>query len=206
MLSEKGSLNAFLIRVKNILVHPRDEWQIIKEESSTSKKVIIGYVAAMAALPPVSAIAGRFIFDRGVVDNAVHNPLAYVIAANILWYIMIIVDVLITGAVVTAVAATVESAWIGLRGLKIAAYSFTPSFIVGVPIVIPRLGWLVYVAIAYSVYLVYLGINSLMEIRQGKAAWYAIVSFLTAGALVGMLNMFEYMLESYLARTLFFAG
>ncbi|MGE5172635.1 MAG: Yip1 family protein [Betaproteobacteria bacterium] len=191
-------MNALLLRVKNILIRPRHEWQAIKDEPATYAGIIFRYVGFLAAVPPAAAVVGKVVFDRGIVGNAVHNPLSYVIAANILWYIMIIVNVLITGAVITAVAAAFGSAWSGLRGLKIAAYSFTPLFIVGVPIVIPRLGWLAYVAIAYSVYLVYLGINSLLEIKQGKAAWHAIASFLTAGAIVGTLNMFEYMLESYL--------
>jgi hypothetical protein len=45
-----------------------------------------------------------------------------------------------------------------------------------------------------------------MDIKQSKAAWYAVASFTAAGVIVGVLNMFEYLFESYLARTFILPG
>ncbi len=109
-------MSALLLRVKNILIRPRHEWRVIKDEPATYASLIFRYVGVLAAVPPAAAVAGRAVFDRGIAGNAVHNPLPYVIAANILWYIMIIVDVLITAAVIAAVVAAVGFARIGLRG------------------------------------------------------------------------------------------
>ncbi|HET6365526.1 MAG TPA: hypothetical protein VF819_00705 [Nitrospira sp.] len=42
--------------------------------------------------------------------------------------------------------------------------------------------------------------------EHSKAAWYAVESFMAAGVTVGVLNLFEYLFESYLARTFILPG
>ncbi len=68
------------------------------------------------------------------------------------------------------------------------------------------MGWLGYGAVIYSVYLLYLGIGSLLDMEHSKAAWYAVASFMTTGVIVGVLNLLEYLFESYLARTFILPG
>jgi hypothetical protein len=67
-------------------------------------------------------------------------------------------------------------------------------------IALPKLGWVAAVAVMYSVYLMYLGVTAFFRIDRTAAAWYSVATFLAAGAVVGILNFFEYMLEAYLAR------
>jgi hypothetical protein len=77
---------------------------------------------------------------------------------------------------------------------------------VGIVISIPGMDWLAYGAVLYCIYLLYLGIRSLLDMECGKAAWYAIGSFMAAGVIIGVLNLFEYLFESYLARTFMLQG
>lgn len=197
-------MSGILLRIRNIVVKPRDEWQVIKEEKTTYGDLITGYCALIAAVPPVAAVVERFIFNRGIVSNAVQSPFGYVIAANVVWYLVILVNVIITGVVITALVARKEPGWVSLPGLQLASYSYTPLFLVGILIIIPQLAWLIYPAILYSLYLLFLGIRTMTGLSQGKAAAYAVVSFLVAGAIVGVLNGMEYMLESFIANKVFF--
>ncbi len=197
----QGAGEPFLKRVKNMLFHPRSEWEIIKEEQTSYRRLISSYLGIIAAIPPLSAVAERAILGRGIAGS---SPLGYVLAANILWYFVIIVNVLITAVVITAVACKNETGWIGLRGFKLAVYSFTPSFLVGMLIIIPRLNWFIYAAILYSLYLLDLGIRSMLGVEQGKAVWYTAVSFIAAGLIVGALNMFEYLFESFIVSKIVF--
>jgi len=197
----QGSGQPFFQRVKNMLFHPRTEWELIKEEQTSYGRLISSYLGIIAAIPPVSAVAERMIFGRGIAGN---SSLGYVLATNILWYFVIIVNVLVTAAVITVVACRNESGWIGLRGFKLAVYSFTPAFLVGILIIIPGLNWFIYAAILYSLWLLYLGIRSIVGVEQGKAAWYTAVSFLAAVLIVGAMNMFEYMLESFITSKIVF--
>ena len=195
-------MSGVLLRIRNILVKPRDEWQVIKEEKTTYGNLITGYCALISAIPPIAAVMERFIFNRGIVSNAVQSPFGYVMATNVLWYLVIMVNVIITGVIITAIVAKKEPG--GLPGLQLASYSYTPLFLVGILIIIPRLAWLIYPAILYSLYLLFLGIRTMTGLSQRKAAAYAAVSFLAAGLIVGTLNGMEYMLESFIANKVFF--
>lgn len=194
----------FLRRIKNLFVHPGDEWLTIKEENRTCRNLLLGYVAVLTAIPPVSAVLERVIINREAVSNAVHSPLRYVLAANAVWYFVILANMIITAAVINALVMPRDSGWMSARGLQLAGYSYTPLFLVGILIIIPRLAWLLYPAVLYSLYLLYLGIRTMTGVEKGKAAWRALASFLVAAVIVGALNTLEYMVESFVAGKVFF--
>src|SRR5512143_934538 len=186
---------SLLRRVRNILLRPGAEWQIIRDEPATYGRVIAGYVAPLAAVPPAAAVAGRFVFDSNIPDSALSLSLNYLLFTNLLWFGMNIVSVMITGAVVTAIMAAAESRWRGVRGLQVAAYSFTPLFIAGFLATIPFMAWSRVPAVVYGVYILYRGTRDTLTIQGVKAAGFAGVTFLAAAVIVGVINMFEYMLE-----------
>ncbi len=195
-------MKAVLRRVQNILLRPGAEWQVIKEEPTTYGAILF-YIAVLAVVPPAAALAGRFLFDGNAGQSAVVSPFRHVVLTNLLWYGMYIVNVVITGAVVSAFIATAESRWSGLKGLKIAAYSFTPLVAAGLLSVIPYLAWTVPVAILYGIYILYLGIRTLAGLSRMTAIGCAAGSFLSAAVIVGVMNLFEYMLESFLTSRVF---
>jgi len=197
-------MTALLSRVRNILLSPGAEWRVIKDEPATYLSVIVRYVAPLAAIPPAAAILGRFVFDRNIPDSALALSLNYLLFTNLLWFGMNIISVMITGAVITAIMAATESRWSGVRGLQIAAYSFTPLFIAGFLASIPFMAWSLAPAVVYGVYILYQGTTALTTIQGMKAAWFTGVSFLAAAVIVGVMNMFEYMLESFVATKVFF--
>lgn len=197
-------MKALMVRVKNILIHPNIEWQVIKDETTTEKQVIVGYVAGLAAVPVAVSVIEAIAFGSGTTGGVPSASMGSLLMRYVLWYFMIVIDIMILGAIINVFVTGRGSP--KNQGLKIAAYSATPLLLVGIVLSLPRAGWLAYVAILYSVYLLSLGISLLMEIRQSKAAWYAVASFLAAGVIVGVLNLFEYLFESYLTRTFILPG
>jgi Yip1 domain len=193
-LDRQGTAGLFLERVKNILVRPGSEWEVIREEKTSYTALVIGYLGIIAVLPPLSAILQRVVFGNGIAGK---QPVMYVLATNVVWYLVILVNMLITAVVITAVSSRDEAGWIGLRGFKVAVYAFTPAFLVSILIIIPRMNWFIYPAVLYSLYLLYLGIRSQFGAARGKAVWYAVTSLGAAGLILGALNLFEYMLESF---------
>jgi hypothetical protein len=59
-------MNAFLVRAKNILVSPKNEWHAIKDEPTTYKQVIACYVAALSAVPLAISAIETIAFGSGV--------------------------------------------------------------------------------------------------------------------------------------------
>jgi hypothetical protein len=191
-----------LNRLKNILIHPKDEWLAIKTVPPT-RSGILKYAAVLAVSPPLAAMAGSLLFDRNLPDSALSSSFGRLMLTNVIWYGMCVVNVVITGMIVAAGLAITDSRWSGLRGVTIAAYSFTPVSLAGLFAVVPHLGWTIYPAILYGIYLIYLGITLLAEIPKTIAAWVALISFFAAVAVLGVMNVFEYLLESFLVGKVF---
>lgn len=204
MFFERTSIKSLLNRVKNILIRPQHEWQLIKDEQNGYIDIIVRYVAILAAVPPAAAVLDRVIFDRNIPNSALGSSITYLVLTNILWYCMYVLNVVIAGAIVTVVVLTSESGSNSVSGLKIAAYSFTPLFIAGSIAVIPGMGWIVEAGILYSFYLLYLGITNLGSIGKRQAVWYAAGSFLCAAVVVGVMNLFEYFFESLVVSKIVF--
>jgi hypothetical protein len=189
-------------RIKNILLNPRDEWLAVKVGPVTHRG-IFNYAAVLAAIPPLGAMAGSILFNRNIRDSAVAFSLSSVMMTDMIWYVMYVVNVVITGMIIAAVLSTADSRWSGLRGFTISAYSFTPIALAGCIGVVPHLGWTVYPAVLYGIYLLYLGILLLAEIPKKKAAWFALTAFSAAAVVLGFMNLFEYLLESFLLAKVF---
>ena len=195
-------MKTLLNRIYNILIHPKDEWLAIEDEPPTLKG-ILKFAAILAAIPPVAAIAGRMLFDRNIPDIALSSSFSSLLLTNMIWYGMYVVNVVVTGMIIAAVLTLADSRWNGLTGFTIAAYSFTPLSLAGCFAVVPYLGWTIYPAIVYGIYLIYLGITLLAGIPKQKAAWFALSSFSAAAVVVGVMNLFEYVLESFLVGKVF---
>jgi hypothetical protein len=190
------TMKALLNRMINILIRPRDEWLLIKDEPATYAKLLLTYVIPLAAIPPLAVIAGSFVFS----ENLPNNALAHLLITNLLWYCMYVLNVVVVGAVITAIVTASDARWTGLQGFKVAAYSFTPLFIAGFVAVLPKMGWMIYAAVLYSIYLIYLGIMAITGTSKKRSAGYAVVSFLAAAVLVGVMNLGEYFLESFVVN------
>ena len=194
-------MKALVSRVRNLLLRPGAEWQLIRNEPSLN--ILFGYVGILAMIPPAAALFGRVLFHGNIPDSALSSSFGYLVLTNALWYVMYVVNVVITGAIIAAILVTVESRWSGLTGLKLAAYSFTPLVAAGILAVIPHLAWSIPLAIGYGVYLLYLGIRALTPATRTGAIGYAVASFLAAAVIVGVMNLFEYYFESLVVKQLF---
>ncbi len=190
-------MKSLLLRVKNILIRPRDEWQVIRDEPATYSATLRS-AAVLAALPPLAAVLGRFVLDRNIQDNKVAFSLAYFLFSDLFWYCMYVVNIVLTGLIVAAIASVPASRLNNVQGLKIAAYSFTPLVVASMISLIPGADWIFYIAVAYNLYLLYLGIISFTSAGKKQAAWQTVASFLSAAIIVGVMNMVEYFLESFL--------
>jgi hypothetical protein len=188
------TMKALLNRMINILICPRDEWLLIKDEPASYAKLLLKYVAPLAAVPPLAVIAGSFLFGK----NLPNNTFAHLLITNLLWYCMYVLDVMVVGVVVAAIVTATDAPWTGLQGFTVAAYSFTPLYIGGAVAFVPRMGWTIYAAILFSIYLIYLGIMAIAGTSKKRSAGYAVASFLAAAVPVGIMNFSEYFLESFL--------
>jgi hypothetical protein len=194
-------MKRFLLRMRNILFKPGQEWCVIGQEQTSAGNLVKPYALIMAALPPFAALAERLVLGRNVVRR---QPLTLVLATNLVWYFVILVNMVIAAAVFRVIIRSGQRRLINLQGLQFATYSFTPLFLASVLAMAPAISWLTYAAILYSFFLLYVGIRVTTGEGQRAAAWHAFASGIVAGLLVGSLNAVEYMAESFIASKVFY--
>jgi len=173
-----------LSRAYGLLREPQKEWQQIKAEETTVPNILIGYVAPLAAIPPVCDLIGSTLFNR-MLQTAPGDAL---IRAVITW-VMSIALVYLLGFLINALADTFDADQDELSAHKIAAYSLTPSFLSGVFGLWPPLWWLSLFALAAMVYLMYRGLPILMKAPLERALSYA--ASVTIAAMVAFIVLFS---------------
>jgi Yip1 domain len=153
-------------RVKGIIMSPKTEWPVIAGESGDTSYLFSNYVAILAAIPAVCGFVGRVLIGGSIIRALIGAVVGYLLA---------FVGVYIVAWVINLLAPTFASQKDFPSALKVTVYSATPSWLVGVFLLIPALGFLRILGL-YSLYLLYLGLPPLMKTPPEKAIWYTVVS------------------------------
>ena len=160
-------------RVKNIIVTPNKEWDVISTEQPDAGKIITGYVLPLAGLAAIAAFIGfGLIGISGLRGSAVNWGLYQ--ALTIL--ISAIVSVFITALVVDLLAPGFGSEKNFNRSVQLVAYSFTPMWIGGLLSIFPPIAMIGSLFGLYGLYLLYLGIPKLKNTPADKHVGYFVVT------------------------------
>ena len=159
-------------RVKNILLTPKTEWEVINGETATPQSLLIGYVLPLA----IVAAAGSLL--KGLLFAGTFG-LKYFILTAVIAFIASVISYYITVIIVDMLAPSFASEKDMGKSAQLVAYSGTPSYVGTLLSFIPIVGWLIALAAwAYGVYLMYLGIGPLKKTPEDKKVVYMIVAFL----------------------------
>ena len=159
-------------RVKNILITPKTEWEVINGEVATPQSLLISYVGPLAIVGACGSLLRAFLF-------AGTWGMKYFIITAIIGLIASLVAYFITVIVVDMLAPSFGSEKNMGKSAQLVAYSGTPSYIGALLSFIPIIGWLIALAAwAYGIYLMYLGIGPLKKTPEDKKVIYMIVAFL----------------------------
>lgn len=159
-------------RVKNILLTPKTEWDVINGETATTQSLLMGYVLPLSIVAAVGSLLKGFLF-------AGTFGLKFFIITAIVAFIAAIISFFVTVIIVDMMAPSFGSEKNMEKSAQLVAYSGTPSYIGGLLSFIPVIGGIVALAAwAYGIYLMYLGIGPLKKTPEDKKVVYMIVSFL----------------------------
>lgn len=173
-----------LSRAYGLLREPKKEWEQIRAEETTVPNILIGYVAPLAAIPPICDLIGSSLFNRMLQDD----PGVALIRAVVTWVVSIGL-VFFLGVLTNAVAENFDGDKNDLGAQKLAAYSLTPAFLSGFFSLWPPLWWLSLFALAAMVYLMYRGLPILMKAPSERALAYA--ATVTVTAMVALIVVFS---------------
>ncbi len=175
-------------RVKNILMTPKTEWPVIDSEPATIGGIYKNYVMILAAIGPVCMLLGLLLFGMPYISFS----MGYLLAQAVVSYVMALIGCYVLALIIDALAPSFGGTKDRVKAFKVAAYSSTAAWVVGIFYLLPLLAILGIVGAIYSLYLLYLGLPVLMKTPADKSVVYtaavivaAIVIYLVIGAISG---------------------
>jgi hypothetical protein len=171
---------ALVDRVKNILLTPRTEWQVIDAETTTVADLYKGYIIPLAAIGPICMAIGWSVFGLRVPFLGTYRPpLVNTLTTAVVQYVATLIGIYILAMIIDKLAPTFNGTPGMIQALKVAAYASTASWVAGIFGLVPALSILGILG-AYSLYLLYLGLPVLMKAPAEKALSYTVVVILCA--------------------------
>lgn len=187
-------INKLIERVKNVLLSPKTEWPVIAQEQTDIVRLYTGYIMILAAIPAIFGFLGNAVFSPlGVGLSFVVMILTYAFALGMVFVVALIID---------ALAPTFGAQKSQIQALKTVAYANTASWVAGIFLIIPFVGWIIALAGGiYSLVQLYFALPHTMKAPSEKTGGYfavvlviaivlswiigAIVAAITIGAAVG---------------------
>ena len=173
-------------RAKRIILKPREEWQTISGEATAIPELYRNYVAPLAAIGPVASIIGMSIVGVSIpLMGSFRVSIFTSISSAVVHYILTLVGVYVLAVIIDALAPTFSGQKDMNQAFKVAAYSYTPGWVVAVVALIPSLSPLRILGL-YGLYLLYLGLPVLMKSPKEKSLGY-IIAVIIAAVVIFML-------------------
>lgn len=161
---------------------------MIDKEPGSAAELYKSYIVPLAAIGPVASIIGLSIFGISVPLGGTYRvPLTSAIGQAVTTYIFGLIGTYVLALIIDALAPTFLGTKNNFQALKVAAYSSTAAWLVGIFNLLPSLALLNILGI-YSLYLLYLGLPILMKAPQEKALPYTIVVIIAAIVIFGVIG------------------
>ena len=193
----KASAPGLLSRIKNIILGPSAEWQVIAPEPTTASQLFVGYVMPLAV---VAALIGFLRMSVLGVNSAFGGsfraPIGTGLTYTVLMLVSALVGVFVVGLIINALAPTFSGTKDQRQALKVSAYSLTPALVSSVLALSPILPTLLQlIAGIYGIYVLYLGLPVMMQSPKEKAFGYTasvVICTILFGILLGVISAFAH--------------
>ena len=173
-------MKALVARVKGLLLSPRTEWDAIAREEIPLRRLVLGYVVPLVAIPTIATVIGLAFVGAQVGGVPVRAPFLSVALSAVLFFVLAVAAVVAFAFVIDWLAPRFKAPRNYTQALKVAAYSITAAGIAGVLTVMPALGVLALLGAAYSLYLLFIGTPKVMGAPPESAVNYSIVTTFAA--------------------------
>ena len=159
-------------RVINIIVKPKEEWQVITAEKPDKMKLLFGYVFILALIPAIISF-----INFGILIS--YTTITYAIVQAVVSFILTILVVFLMAFIIDALAPSFDSEKNFDRSFQFVCYAYTPGWIAAILGIVPGLNIIASLAgFAYMIYLFIIGLPILKKTPSEKATGYAIISII----------------------------
>ena len=188
-----ATVQAIVQRVKGICLKPKEEWQTIAGETTSTADLLKNYALPLAAVGAIATFIGMTFVGFSVpFVGTVRTPLVSGLIGGVVQLALMLVGIYVLALIIDALAPKFGGEKNSAQALKVAVYSFTPGWVAAALNILPSLGQLAGLAGIYGIYLMHLGLPRLMKSPPEKSGSYTVVVvlcgigvFLVIGAITG---------------------
>lgn len=173
--------SGLVARVRNIVLTPRDEWNVIAGETDSPAKVFGRYIVPLAAIGPVAGLIGGQVFGYGAFGFSYRPGLVPSIAVAAVSYILILAGIWLLALLANSLAPRFGGVTDRAQAFKLVAYGSTASLLAGIFSLVPSLGVFGLLGL-YSLYQFYTGVGPMMRVPGDKGL--AFTAFTVVAAMV----------------------
>jgi hypothetical protein len=175
-------INKIITRAKSMLLSPRAQWPLVAAEPDTVGGLYSGYIAVLAAIPPIVHFLSSTLIGVSVpLFGAFRVPLAMALTTAVLSYVLALIGTFVVALIVDALAPTFGAEKNRVQALKTVGYAYTASWVASILGIIPGLGLLAALAGGiYSIYLLNMGLPFTMKCPSEKSIGYTAVTLIVA--------------------------
>lgn len=184
---------ALIARVKNLLLSPGTEWDVIDREEAGPRSLMLGYVMPLVTIPAVAIVVGLSVLGVQVGGLQHRAPLLEVSLSALLFFVLSLVGVLLFAVVVNWLAPRFGGERSFRQAFKVSAYSITAAMVAGVLAIAPALQIVALLGATYSLYLLFVGAPKVMHAPARSAVNLSIATTMAAIPLalcVGLATMY----------------
>jgi Yip1 domain len=170
----------------NLLKSPGTFMRQNKDNLVPVNTTMINYVVILAAIPFIATLIGDLWFYAFLGFGG------YAFAIAILTYIFSVIEVFVVGFVVWKLAPSFGVTTTQSRTTLLAAFAYTPFFLLSIFDIIPFIGAITILGFFYGLYILYIGLPIMLDTQKDKVLTYFIVIvvvdiivFAVIGAIVG---------------------
>lgn len=178
--------------VWGILTEPRLTWSKIREEKWSAAEIYLWTIVPLALISPIAGFIGTTQFGWQIgPGEAVTLTAGSAAQISIAYFGAILMSVFVIAMLIRWMSETYGDQKTLVRCLALSAYAAVPLFLIGICQIYPVL-WINFLfglpALAYSVYLLYSGVPTMMDMSPEKGFLFS-SAVLAVGlvALVGLL-------------------
>lgn len=180
-------------RAKNIILRPKEEWQVIDTETTDIPSLYKSYIVPLAAIPVIGGLIGMSLVGMPMpfAGGTYHMPFGAALGSAVARYVLTLVGVYIVALIINALAPSFSGEKNLMQALKVTTYAYTPTWLAGIFLLIPWLGILSLLASLYGLYLLYLGLPVLMKSPPDRALGYTavvVISVIVVFVIIGAIS------------------
>jgi len=109
-------------RTKNILLSPKQEWQVIDDEATSVGGLYLGYIVPLAAIGPIASSIRMALFGISVPSMGTYRvPIGAAVRQGIAQYVMALVGVFVLALIIDELAPYFRGQENRYQALKVAA-------------------------------------------------------------------------------------